>query len=191
MPLAEMAATASLTASTLAIFLLFAWAIRSHFRSVKTPAGIHLISVLGVLTVAATLVALWSSPPAPAWAALGLGAQVAGATLFAAALRATRQQRLSLAFDNDVPAFLVASGPYRWVRHPFYAAYTVFWIGCAAASRSTWALIGGATLLACYIAAALREEAKFEASTLRETYRDYRRRAGFMWPNLFRRDTAV
>jgi Phospholipid methyltransferase len=86
--------------------------------------------------------------------------------LFVWTIRATRSTPPTLAFATDAPAILFCHGPYRYVRHPFYLSYILFWIGTAvsAAGPGTWAvpLVMGAL----YFQGASREERKFARSAL-------------------------
>src|SRR6476620_6047356 len=59
------------------------------------------------------------------------------AVLFRAALCATRNKSLSVAFSRTTAPALVQSGPYRYIRHPLYTSYVIFWISCAFASGTS------------------------------------------------------
>lgn len=96
----------------------------------------------------------------------------------------TRRRPLTLAFTSDVPVHLQTTGPYAYVRHPFYLAYVLFWIGTAVAANERLAWAMPAVMTASYMAAARREELKFEASPLASDYRAYRLQTGMLVPNL-------
>jgi protein-S-isoprenylcysteine O-methyltransferase Ste14 len=76
----------------------------------------------------------------------------------------------------------VQEGPYRFVRHPFYAAYTLSWLAGWVASHSWLALGSTIIMVATYIVAASREERKFRTSALAAAHAAYCRRTGFMLP---------
>ena len=171
-----------LTVSGAAASLSFARAIRGHFVSETLPSGMKMIVALSYLAIFVYFVTLWTGD-APAWArAAGLLLQGVGAALFHWAKAATQDNRLTAAFDVDAPQFLMRTGPYRFVRHPFYAAYIAFWLGSAAGAGSwvLWLIV--LVLAALYVIAARREEQKFENSGLAEDYRSYARRTGFLLP---------
>jgi protein-S-isoprenylcysteine O-methyltransferase Ste14 len=72
---------------------------------------------------------------------------------------------------------VVSDGPYRFVRHPGYAGFLVFWVGTALMLGSLWSLIPVALLAAATAHRSLREE-----ETLREGlvgYVDYADRVRF------------
>jgi protein-S-isoprenylcysteine O-methyltransferase Ste14 len=98
---------------------------------------------------------------------------------------ATRSsKRLTLAFTPDKPAFLIDSGPYSRVRHPFYTSYLLFWAGAAlvGADASSYAI--AIVISLCFVAAARMEESKFMRSALAADYAVYRRQTGMFLPRL-------
>ena len=103
--------------------------------------------------------------------------------LFWWAIDTNRTRPLSFAFSDDAPRHLVSSGPYRWVRHPFYSAYLLAWAGSAVATLQPLMLVPLAPMTAIYIAAAKIEERKFETSVLATAYACYRTRTGMFLPH--------
>lgn len=104
----------------------------------------------------------------------------------------TRRQPLTLAFTPDVPVHLQTTGPYAYVRHPFYLAYVLFWIGAAVAANERLAWIMPVVMTISYVAAARREESKFEASPLASDYRVYQLQTGMLVPSFrFRSGKAL
>ncbi|MBM6583501.1 isoprenylcysteine carboxylmethyltransferase family protein [Microvirga sp. BT689] len=173
---------AGLTASGSIVFGAIAWAVRGHFVSDGMPAGMRVLSALSLAAFVAYLHQLWALDQ-PWWAHLtGFALQAAGLALFLWAIRASREQRLALAFDDGEPLFLLRQGPYRYIRHPFYASYLVFWSGCSVATLSP-ACTGFLIVLGgIYTAAALGEERRFGRGPLRDAYGTYARSAGLFWP---------
>jgi protein-S-isoprenylcysteine O-methyltransferase Ste14 len=165
-------------------FAGFSWGVKGHFRSTgQMPPGMRLISLLslaGFILFTARL----AVQPLSTGADAALLLFAASLALFGWTIKATRQTPPTLAFATDQPDFLLKHGPYRFVRHPFYLSYMLFWIGTACA---TSALLGWATplvMLALYQHAASREEQKFAASGLSSAYAAYRRSAGMFLPRL-------
>jgi protein-S-isoprenylcysteine O-methyltransferase Ste14 len=116
----------------------------------------------------------------------GIALQLAGLALFVASVQATRETRLTLAFDNDLPTHVTRIGPYRWVRHPFYLSYILFWVGCACAAPSISTVTTAAVLAVLYLIAAIKEERKFASSEIANEYNAYKQRSGLLWPKPFR-----
>lgn len=163
----------------------YAWSLRFHFRSARTPPGAMLISAMVVATLLFLLALQWWVEQPVTAQVLGFALQIASNALFWWAIAASRTARLRFAFDEEGPDSLVTSGPYRHLRHPFYSSYVLFWAGWSLATWSVWALVPLAGLVTLYVAAAKGEERKFAATAMAGEYLAYRRRAGLMWPKLW------
>ncbi len=179
--------TALTIAAGLFAFGSFAWGVRRHFRiEAGMPARMSQLSTCSTVAflLFAVLVLLRGVPPARGWIAVALF--VAGGLLFWWAVRTTRARPPAIAHTNNTPTLLHADGPYARVRHPFYLAYSLGWLGTAvAAGPIQW--IPAALLILWYHRTALEEERHFAASPLAAEYADYRARTGLILPRLFRR----
>jgi protein-S-isoprenylcysteine O-methyltransferase Ste14 len=172
------------TVVSVAALAQYTWSMRGHFSSDGMPTGAKLLSLV-VLACALLLLAITWLQPQPAWAQiLGIVLQLASFWLFWAAIRASRQARLRLAFDPGNPRTFVSDGPYRYVRHPFYVSYVMFWGGWSLAGWSVWAIFPFLVMTAVYIGAARDEERKFGLTDMGPDYAAYRTRTGFFFPRL-------
>jgi protein-S-isoprenylcysteine O-methyltransferase Ste14 len=167
----------------------FLWAIRRFFRTEGRPrAGMRAIAVLGGVSALAQIGLLaWRCIEPMAFT----GAQGAGLALFVVALvlfwsavRANRERPLTLAFTDDAPEHLVVAGPYRYIRHPFYAAYLTAWLAGAFAAHEPALLLSVLVMGTLYAQAASVEERKFARSPLAAAYAAYRRHTGVFCPPL-------
>jgi protein-S-isoprenylcysteine O-methyltransferase Ste14 len=185
----ERALPAMAFALALTTQLSFVWAIRRFFVASGGPQpGMRAIAGLG------TSFALWQlaslgagvvnpqGDGTPALVGAGLYAEALG--LFWWAVAANRTRPLSLAFSKDAPEHLVAWGPYRRMRHPFYAAYSLAWLAGAVTATEPGLLVPLVVMGVLYVRAARLEEAKFAASPLADAYAAYRARTGMFWPSL-------
>ena len=75
-------------------------------------------------------------------------------------------------------------GPYAYIRHPFYTAYLLFWLGCAIATSSLILFLVFLSLAVLYTIAALGEERNFSRSAISDEYEAFRKATGFFWPKL-------
>ncbi len=167
---------------SLACFGSFAWAVKGHFRARgRVPAGMRAISVASLAAMAWFLERLAVGGVAPPWMAAAAMIAVAS-MLFWWAVGTTRPRRLTLAFDDDQPSFLHLQGPYRWIRHPFYAAYVLFWFATSLATPGTLPWVVPIAFAVTYLVAATKEERKFGASPLASEYARYRLRTGMLLP---------
>ena len=115
---------------------LFAWGVRGHFVGDKTPGAMQVIVALSLVGIAVFLFDLWETS-VPDWRrATGFCLHLSAIVLFGWAVLATRRNRPALAFAGDRPDHVFRSGPYAYIRHPFYTSYLLFWLGCAVATSS-------------------------------------------------------
>ena len=169
----------------LAFFAAIAWAVRFHFASQARPWRFVLVSIASAANVAVFAHVLWrfAKPIEGLVAALILF--VAAAVLFAASIAASRSAALKLLFDADKPQAILQTGPYRFIRHPFYASYVLYYLGCAVATLHPFNIGFLLVLLPVLVVGARGEEAAFAQSPSAADYADYRRRAGLFWPRLW------
>jgi protein-S-isoprenylcysteine O-methyltransferase Ste14 len=118
-------------------------------------------------------------------------AQYAGAALYVVAFLVfwwtvpyARAWRLKVAFMPNTPESIIVDGPYRFVRHPFYASYLAFWLAGVLASQH-WELLVTVAVMGGFYARAIRiEEQAFLDGPLSEPYRAYRASTGAIIPGL-------
>jgi protein-S-isoprenylcysteine O-methyltransferase Ste14 len=120
------------------------------------------------------------------WAAPAILGYTVAAGLYGWAIVATRARRPSLAFSPDAPTFVVTEGPYRYLRHPFYGAYLLYWLAGAVVVREWWLVPALGSVAVLYVLAAAREERQFERSTVAAAYRAYRLSTGMFLPRRLR-----
>lgn len=165
----------------LTCFGAFSWGVKAHFRQTGAmPLGMQITSALSLAGFAWFLAHLCHGVTL-AWP-LTLALFAASLAMFFWAVRTTRRTPPTLAFDTDQPSFLLHQGPYRFVRHPFYLAYLLFWTGTAAVCPHLYAWAAPAIMGALYFHAATREERKFAMSELSAAYAAYRAQAGMFFP---------
>jgi len=166
-------------------FACFTWGTVCHFvRKAGQENGAWVISLLSLSGLALFLARTLSGQLSQGWVVACL-LFVLSIGLWAWTLVTTRVTPPTLAFTGDEPRFLVSSGPYRWVRHPFYCAYLLFWVGTAMATQG---IVGWAFALvigAVYLAAARYEEGKFARSAYATCYSAYALRTGMFHPRLW------
>jgi len=114
---------------------------------------------------------------------IGLSGSIA---LFEWARRSVHGKVFSYIFSNDTPEFLWTSGPYAYIRNPFYASYLLSYVAAAIMFPSIASLIVVVAMTIYFNAAARHEERKFARSPLATEYEAYRRRTGRFIPRLRR-----
>ena len=171
--------------------LSFAWARRYFFvKTDSTPKSRRGLGPLGTIFAILVLSSLALNGDAAdenraSAAMLLFGVSLA---LFWRSVWEYRGRRPRIAFSGHGPGELVTGGPYRLVRHPFYVAYMLFWIGGAVAVPNWLTISAIAVMGYLYFNAARAEEAEIVDSPLGPIYEDYRRRTGMFFPRLIQRN---
>jgi protein-S-isoprenylcysteine O-methyltransferase Ste14 len=165
------------------------WSARFFFRKPHgSTIGIRTVEVLGTVFViwqSWTVVTVFNS--SGMGVAAGCVAYTASILLFWSALHSNRRVPLAFAFSGNAPAHLVTRGPYRWIRHPFYASYLLFWLAGPLGTGQAVLWIPFSVMLGVYWMAARSEENTFGAGALGQQYAEYCRRTGRFLPRVWRR----
>ncbi len=166
-------------------FACFAWGTVHHFaRKAGEESWARIISLLSLLGMALFLSRTLSGQLSPGWVVACL-LFVLSIGLWTWSFAATRMTPPTLAFTGDEPRLVLSSGPYRWVRHPFYCAYLLFWVGTAVATQGIVGWTFALVFSAVYLAAARYEEGKFARSAFAACYSAYALRTGMFHPRLW------
>jgi protein-S-isoprenylcysteine O-methyltransferase Ste14 len=115
-------------------------------------------------------------------ACLGTALAFGSQAMFWWAVNTHRGYRPSAAFASTAPPVVRTTGPYAFVRHPFYAAYVLGFAGGAAFTEDSKMWLVPVWMLLVYGVAAYQEERVLLSSPMGGIYRDYRRRVGAFVP---------
>lgn len=102
-------------------------------------------------------------------AAVGI-LQTASHLLWSWTCRTVPPGRLTRALSRDTPRELVITGPYAYMRNPFYSAYLMSYAATATLSGRTVDYVLLVCFYVCYYLTSLSEQRKFEESDLAEAY---------------------
>lgn len=163
--------------------VLFSVALKRNFsRPEGVPRLMRALALCGAASALTDGILLCMSKPV-LWQVLsGAVLLIVSQVLFRTAIGATQPSKLSLAFSGDAPASLNQSGPYRFIRHPFYTAYSLTWLAAVIATAHPAACVAMLTMMTFYWTAARREERKFLSSPLAAAYRRYQKFTGMFLP---------
>lgn len=155
---------------------------RTHER---VPLGVLVIQLFGSIFLLLHLSLLLYTESVPTiYTYVGIAMYCAAFILFWFAVQSNRSKPLSQCYGTDIPEHLVVSGPYRWIRHPFYTAYMLAWLAGVFATGELWLLPSVAIMVIIYVYAAILEERKFMNSALATEFRSYRQRTGMFLPRI-------
>ena len=138
------------------------------------PVGIAVM--IGLLTYLIDPARMaWSSMPIPVWLRwVGIGIGAAGGALLLWTLP-TLGKNLTDTVVTRREHTLVITGPYRYVRHPFYVAVALVMLGNALAAAN-WFLLGGGAVVFTLLAIRTRIEEAELAARFGSAYETYMRR---------------
>lgn len=173
-------------------FLSFGFGIHCYF--VKPPRKTLPMYLVAEAGIAISLLQLGLLAYYGVWCQLDTLAMAAAMVLYAGSLSlywwtllTVRGHHLTFAYTKDTPTFLIETGPYRYIRHPFYTAYTMCYLAAPVALLAWWLLPTAVFMFFAYRQSAIMEEGKFARSDLQAVYSDYARRTGRFLPRVFPR----
>lgn len=167
---------------SLSLYLRAMYTLFSRAHGISN--GMRTIQWAGALTGAIHLYAIAHSPQPWMVIAAGLAFYLLALFVFALARQATQAHPLTLAYSPDKPSFLVSTGIYRFVRHPFYLSYMLTWFAGTVSAPGVLTILTTAAMAMLYLVAAIHEEAKFSKSGLASAYAAYRKTTGMFLPRL-------
>lgn len=127
----------------------------------------------------------WSSLPLPVWLRwLGIGLGGLAGVLLMWTLPNLGRNLTDTVVTRKVHT-LVSSGPYRWVRHPFYIAVTLLTLGNAL-SAANWFILSTGSLAVLLLVVRTRREEERLLLRFGDAYRAYVARTGRFLPKIDR-----
>jgi len=148
------------------------------------PLGIATMVGLIVFMVNPTAMA-WSSIDLPVslrWAGVGLGVLATGLLLWTLT---NLGKNLTDTVVTRRTHTLVSTGPYRWVRHPFYGGVTLTIVANGLAAANWFLLVAGGLVVMLLVVRTRTEEAKL-VERFGDSYRLYVERTGRFLPRMRR-----
>jgi protein-S-isoprenylcysteine O-methyltransferase Ste14 len=88
-------------------------------------------------------------------------------------------------YGENLNENFIKSGPYRFIRHPFYSSYSASWLGAAFITQNLILLALFFVMLLFYYEASQQEEASFLKSKFSEEYLNYIKKTGRFFPKIF------
>ena len=131
----------------------------------------------------ATFAARGLANPAPLWLQwVGVVGLLLALALYQWAALSIRGRTFSYAGNDDLPQFVHSSGPYAYIRNPFYLSYLLAEIFTIVMWPTVWG-VGVVIVAAIYFQWLARfEEGKFSRSAVAAEYAEYKARTGRLVP---------
>ena len=145
------------------------------------------VGVVGMLGLIAYMInpswMAWSSVPLPAWLRwTGVGVGVIAGALLIWTLRSLGKNLTDTVVTRREHT-LVTSGPYRWVRHPFYGSLALCVLANSLVAANWFLFLSGSLLFVLIIIRTRTEEEKLLAR-FGDSYRAYMDRTGRFLPRI-------
>jgi protein-S-isoprenylcysteine O-methyltransferase Ste14 len=153
--------------------------------------SIRLLGLVGMVGLLAFMIdptwMAWASVPLPIWlrwAGVALG--VLGASLLTWTFRNLGKNITDTVVTRKEHS-LVTTGPYRWVRHPFYVSFALLVLATSLVTANWFILVTLSVVLLLLVIRTNKEEDNL-IERFGDEYRNYMERTGRFWPRLVRRE---
>ena len=167
------------------MLLCFAWARRGFFvgaeRSSRSRKLLSLSGTLLGLVVILRLL-LHGGNSDVSLSILGISTVIVSVLIFYWAMSSYGSVRPGIAFSPGVRGSINTSGPYKFVRHPFYLSYIIYWIGVVLIIPEFLIFCGVVFMISLYYYAARKEECLILKTNLSEAYTEYKKNTGMFLP---------
>ena len=128
----------------------------------------------------------WSSLPLPAWLRyVGVMVAICGGCLWVWAVHSLGKNLTDTVITREEHT-LVMTGPYRWIRHPFYTACAIGLVGGSLVMANWFIPLAAGLVWFAFLVPRTRIEEKNLVARFGNRYRDYMERTGRYLPR-FRR----
>jgi protein-S-isoprenylcysteine O-methyltransferase Ste14 len=150
--------------------------------------SIRLLAAVGMLGLLAFMIdpmwMAWSSVPLPVWLRwAGVAIGVLAALLLTWTFRSIGKNITDTVVTRKEHS-LVMTGPYRWVRHPFYVAFALAMLANSLVTANWYVFAIGAVVFLLLVIRTSKEEEKL-IERFGDDYRQYMVTTGRFWPRLF------
>lgn len=150
--------------------------------ALRTVGGVGVIGLIAYLINPEWMA--WSSVPLPVelrWTGVGIGV-LAGLLLIWTFHNLGKNLTDTVVTRKEHT--LVTTGPYRWVRHPFYLAFALAMLANSLATANWFIFAGGMLGFGLIVLRTAKEEANLVAR-FGDAYRSYMARTGRFFPRVY------
>ena len=168
------------------LFSSFIWALVWWFKDSRNVKRweLHFIKISGMLFILFHLISACLYPlPSIAVSTIGIVLLLISGLLFISSLLSFKRPP-GIAFGEKLIVELNTSGPYKFIRHPFYTSYSLAWIGGTIATGCWWLIMSFIVMIFVYYKAAKEEELTWLKSKDAQKYEEYARHTGMFMINI-------
>lgn len=110
--------------------------------------------------------------------------QLSALIIFWSAVIHIGRNRLLVAGSEQAPLHFIKTGPFRFIRHPFYATYLLSYFGTFVATQNLLLLVLLMLIAHHYYKNASEEEQFFSLTVYAQEYVKYKNKTGMFFPKL-------
>ena len=168
--------------------LVFVWMMLGAARVFSPHIGRRDVRGIGIaLSMWGSLAATRFARVPPRFVQLiGAGGLLLSLALFQWAAASIRGRTFSFAGNHDLPQFVHRSGPYAYVRNPFYLSYLLAEIATVLIWPSVWGVLLLVVMVVYFQWLTRFEEDKFARSPVAAEFAAYKASTGRLLPRLHR-----
>lgn len=172
--------------AVVAPIVVFVWQVIGAARVFKPVAGARASGLAELISLGfvALVVNSGNEPVNLALFVFSCVALALALLLFEWARRTVRGQYFSWVFSTDTPTFICTSGPFAYVRNPFYTSYLLTMAATVIMQPSSFRAAVFSAMVVYFVIAARHEERKFARSRLAADYARYMERTGRFLPRI-------
>ena len=152
------------------------------FKSEKLSMKMVGFAILWVVGFLIDCFFIFSQPSGSIFMTIAIALNLSAAALFFWTANTAKKRGLAAIFSATEPSFLILSGPYRFIRHPYYASYILFWASAVLASCNYIVLLPFIILSFIYLLQIRAEETKLSSSLFDKEYEEYIASTGALLP---------
>jgi protein-S-isoprenylcysteine O-methyltransferase Ste14 len=156
------------------------------FARPRLDEGGEIAGMLFIAAAAGVAILAWYQRIAVVAGALALVLVAVSLFLYEWTRRTIRGRGFFVIHSDYVPESVCDTGPYAYVRHPFYVSYMIGFTAALIAFPNVFTALGWLLAVWWLVSGARHDEKAIDASPLAEAYGDYRRRTGMFFPALRR-----
>ncbi len=164
----------------------FSWALKKFFvNKGGLPKKMQKLGFAAGFIAVMQVASMTGSSKEVVWSQVtGLCLTILSGCLFWITIHHNRQNPLPVAFSNLQSDFIRTTGPYRFIRHPFYLSYILTWVAAPFIAESTWLALTSLIMILVYIRLIRDEEAHLLSGTHGAIYHGYMQKTGCLIPKL-------
>lgn len=168
------------------IFIFFCIASYRHFkRDVNEPFGMQLIRItslgLFLINMMLAVIHIFLNEQV-SLIIVSLLLSIISIGLFSWSISTTKNKVLRLAYCDPSSEKLVVTGPYKYIRHPFYTAYILYWLSWLSLNNFSIIIVAFTFVIIIQYLLGIMTEEKYLSRKFNDNYCNYKSSTAMLIP---------